>query len=215
MVRRDQGLRLRAVERRRQGRLRPYLDPRPFRRQSSRRRPAGDDAGRRHGQGPRGAVDHAATDRARKMRAASRFDLRRRAPAGNDDLGLGCARRDGSEALSFARRLRPRTLGSTAEGGKTKGAVDVRRPHARAKRLEFRRLFSRARCVKTTRRRAFDRLRFVEACSSGPRRIDDAGSSSRASSTSWPPCARPRTGCPWDLEQDFRQHRALYDRGGL
>ena len=25
----------------------------------------------------------------------------------------------------------------------------------------------------------------------------------------------PGTGCPWDLEQDFRDHRALHDRGGL
>ena len=25
----------------------------------------------------------------------------------------------------------------------------------------------------------------------------------------------PVTGCPWDLEQSFRDDRALYDRGGL
>ena len=25
----------------------------------------------------------------------------------------------------------------------------------------------------------------------------------------------PETGCPWDIEQDFRDHRALHDRGGL
>ena len=25
----------------------------------------------------------------------------------------------------------------------------------------------------------------------------------------------PVTGCPWDLEQSFRDHRALHDRGSL
>ncbi len=57
MVRRQQGLRFRSVERWRQGCLRPHFDPRHLRRASSRRRPGGDNARCRYAERPRSLVD--------------------------------------------------------------------------------------------------------------------------------------------------------------
>ena len=54
VVRRHQGLRLRGQRRRRQGRVRAHLDPRPGGHHASGRRSAGQYARRRHAEGPRG-----------------------------------------------------------------------------------------------------------------------------------------------------------------